>query len=294
MAFEFENPLSFIFNAKPTPASAVPSYEQLQTRRKIAAAMMAQRSKGYPKTLGEGLTAIGDAIGERGYMNKLDAMEQAKSAQDAEVLRGVDAPTAPPVAAARTSYADPGADASETITPAAPSTIAPAATPSAPTDAPAAAAAPASFGTFADDGSSLPPAAKAAVDRNVPPEQRPYYYRLVARESSGNSNSVSPTGAAGLTQFIPSTAKQYGLTNPADPDANLQAAQRFTADNRKVLAQTLGRDPSPEELMLAHQQGAVTAGRMLSGTGNASPRNLAVNNVPEAIRGDPQAAARHI
>src|SRR4051812_5874946 len=167
MAFEFENPLSFIFNAKPTPASAVPSYEQLQTRRKIAAAMMAQRSKGYPKTLGEGLTAIGDAIGERGYMNKLDAMEQAKSAQDAEVLRGVDAPTAPPVAAARTSYADPGADASDTVAPAAPTTIAPAvapaATPSAPTDAPAAAAAPASFGTFADDGSSLPPEAKAAV-----------------------------------------------------------------------------------------------------------------------------------
>jgi hypothetical protein len=85
------NPLSFIFGAK--PAAGVPTYEQLQMRRKIAESLLGQKSR-YPKTFGEGLGAIGEAIGERGMMSRLDAMEAAKGAQDKATLDAIDNPAA--------------------------------------------------------------------------------------------------------------------------------------------------------------------------------------------------------
>lgn len=59
------------FNAN-APPSDPSSYRALDLRRQIALASMARDKKGYPKNLGEGLTAIGDAIGERGQMNALN------------------------------------------------------------------------------------------------------------------------------------------------------------------------------------------------------------------------------
>ncbi len=49
-------------------------------------------------------------------------------------------------------------------------------------------------------------------------------------ESSWNPNAVSPTGATGLGQFTQATAADYGLTNRADPAANLDAAAHYDAD----------------------------------------------------------------
>jgi len=51
----------------------------LDLRRRIALSMLSQK-KGFPKNLGEGLTAIGDAIGDRGLMSRVereDAQAQA-------------------------------------------------------------------------------------------------------------------------------------------------------------------------------------------------------------------------
>jgi len=143
----------------------------------------------------------------------------------------------------------------------------------------------------------LPENIKAIIDANVPPSMRDYYYRMVYKESSGNPNLGSSTGAKGLLQFTKGTGKTYGLVGPegdrrADPVANVQAGVRLTEDNRKALAKALGRDPTHSELALAHQQGAVTAARMISGVGNASPRNLAVNRVDPNT--PPQAAANKI
>ena len=63
-----ENPLaaikSFFFANGPQSQS----YEALQQRRRIAEAMMA-RQRQHPKSFGEGLSAIGDAIGDRSYYN---------------------------------------------------------------------------------------------------------------------------------------------------------------------------------------------------------------------------------
>jgi hypothetical protein len=141
----------------------------------------------------------------------------------------------------------------------------------------------------------LSPKARAVIDAYTPSQDREYYYRLAAKE--GASGKVSSTGARGLFQFTGGTGRAYGLVGKHgdirdDDKANTLAAVKLTEDNRAILRRHLGRDPNYSELALAHQQGADTAGKMLTGTGNAPPRNLAVNNVdPNA---SPQAAAEKI
>jgi hypothetical protein len=80
--------------------------------------------------------------------------------------------------------------------------------------------------------------------------------QFAALESSNNPKAVSSTGAKGLFQFMPGTAKVYGLRNPFDPAQNADAAARLTRDNQAKLTKALGRPPSAGELYLAHQQGA--------------------------------------
>jgi soluble lytic murein transglycosylase-like protein len=49
-------------------------------------------------------------------------------------------------------------------------------------------------------------------------------------ESSFNPNAVSPAGAEGIAQFMPSTAASYGLTDPFDPDASIDAQAHMMHD----------------------------------------------------------------
>jgi hypothetical protein len=55
----------------------------------------------------------------------------------------------------------------------------------------------------------------------------PFFANLIWQESSFNPRIVSPAGAQGIAQFMPDTAKQYGLANPFDPIHALHAAGRF-------------------------------------------------------------------
>jgi soluble lytic murein transglycosylase-like protein len=50
---------------------------------------------------------------------------------------------------------------------------------------------------------------------------------LVCRESAYNKNAVSPTGAEGLGQLLPSTAKSLKVTNSFDIDQNLYGTTRY-------------------------------------------------------------------
>lgn len=141
----------------------------------------------------------------------------------------------------------------------------------------------------------LSPKVRAIIDANAPPEDRPYYYRMAAKEGAGGG--VSSTGAAGLFQFTRGTGQAYGLLGPdgdirEDDVANTKAMVKLTNDNRNALRDRLGREPTFSELALAHQQGAHTAANMLKGTGNASDFNLSVNNVAPGTA--PQDAARKI
>ena len=52
---------------------------------------------------------------------------------------------------------------------------------------------------------------------------------VVAVESSFNATARSSTGAEGLGQLMPDTARQLGVNDPYDPDQNLQGTVRYLA-----------------------------------------------------------------
>ncbi len=49
-------------------------------------------------------------------------------------------------------------------------------------------------------------------------------------ESNFNPFAVSPAGAQGIAQFIPSTAASYGLADPFDPVAAMDAQAHLMSD----------------------------------------------------------------
>lgn len=100
-------------------------------------------------------------------------------------------------------------------------------------------------------------------------------------ESSFNPFARNPNSSAGgLFQFVDGTAAQYGLRDKFDPAQAADAAARLMKDNRAYLRQRLGREPTPGELYLAHQQGAGGASKLL-----ANPDALAVDVVgADAVR----------
>ncbi|MGX7706311.1 transglycosylase SLT domain-containing protein [Methylobacterium sp. Gmos1] len=139
----------------------------------------------------------------------------------------------------------------------------------------------------APTGKLSPLIADVATRNEINPD---YLQKLVQVESGGNPNAVSPTGAKGLTQFTRGTAKAYGLTDPFDPAANLQAAARLTIDNRAALARVLGRTPTDGELYLAHQQGAGGAAKILANP-NATMGQLGLGQAAAVNGGSPGMSA---
>ncbi len=90
-------------------------------------------------------------------------------------------------------------------------------------------------------------------------------------ESKFRPNAKNPNStASGVMQFVLSTANAYGLADPFDPHANLDAGARLWKDNAYILQLGLGRKPTGAEMYLAHQQGADGALRLLRSVGDAS------------------------
>ena len=81
--------------------------------------------------------------------------------------------------------------------------------------------------------------ASAARQSGLDPE---LVHAVVAVESAYRPAAVSPKGAVGLMQVLPETAQSYGVHNPAEVSANLQAGTRHLRglmdrfDNRLDLA----------------------------------------------------------
>ncbi len=140
------------------------------------------------------------------------------------------------------------------------------ASPSAPAvmSAPAAPAAP--RGTGRKAAMAFAPEVDAAITSAVTKYgvDADYMRRMAEIESSGNPLAKNDSGATGLYQFMGETAKQYGLTDRTDPVASADAAARLTQANANQLKKALGRDPTPGELYLAHQQGGDGASALLS------------------------------
>jgi len=259
---------TIFFQNDPQSASAQ------QMRQKIALAMLMKKQTA-PKTLGEGLFSIGDSLGDAFMGRQLERQAAETAAKDTATMSGY----TPSSAAAPVPPVAPGPQSALTAPP---------------TEdvADAGAAAPAAAAGFRPPPAYLAPHLAAS---GLSPERQAYLGHLAGKEAR-SANEVSPTGAAGPFQFIRSTGRQYGLIGPegdrrTDPVASIAAVNRLTDDNAAVLEKALGRPPSPGELALAHQQGAGTAAKMLSGSGNAPSYNLAVNNAGGL---GPQAAAQKI
>lgn len=106
-----------------------------------------------------------------------------------------------------------------------------------------------------------------ARERGIP---RDDFLRFAYIETGGTFDEAAirgPRGAKGLFQFVPSTARAYGIDGrELDPVANTDAAARLYLENQRVLTARhrdnrtpyLSGQPSPDglDMYLAHQQGA--------------------------------------
>lgn len=92
-----------------------------------------------------------------------------------------------------------------------------------------------------------------------------YIARLFQIESGGNPN-VTTGSNRGLGQFGPQEEAKYGITdaNRTSADAQSAAVTREAADHAAILRKTLGRDPTPGEMYLTHQQGMAGGPALLS------------------------------
>lgn len=260
------------------------TYQSMEARRRIALQLLANSKKGYPRTIGEGLTAIGDAIGDRAVLNQLAQQESAYQQQAAAAAEGgipAEARTPGPQSAA-----PPAPAPAQTSALTGPPLQTPVAAAELTPDEQAAgvvgseanaldAAAPA----VASTGRRFAPAVEAAIERSAAANNLdPRAMRTIASlESSGdpNSNFNRATQYKGLFQMgtrgSGSEWARYGQGgNPFDASANADAAGRLMAANRDAFTKAMGRPPTPAELYLVHQQGLghFTRGMVTNAVGN--------------------------
>lgn len=110
-------------------------------------------------------------------------------------------------------------------------------------------------------------------------------------ETGGTYNPAAAnpkSSARGLFQFTTPTWGQYGKGDVNDPYANADAASRYTADNLAQFRAKTGRDPTPGETYLLHQQGGAGGTALL-----ADPNRPAVEALAPFYR-DPSTALQAI
>ncbi|MGN6275941.1 MAG: lytic transglycosylase domain-containing protein [Solirubrobacterales bacterium] len=121
---------------------------------------------------------------------------------------------------------------------------------------------PAGEAVGAAGGGATPVASSTSLPSFVPTQYRAPILRSAARwgvppalmagqlmaESGFDPDAGSPAGAQGIAQFMPSTAAAYGLTNPYDPVAAIEAEAHLMSD-------LLHQFGSPELALAAYNAG---------------------------------------
>jgi len=109
-----------------------------------------------------------------------------------------------------------------------------------------------------------------------------WYVAQIQQESGFNPNAVSSAGAKGVAQFVPATAKEFGL-NPLDPIASLDAGAKYMSQlSNQFGNETLGR--------LAYNWGQGNVRRWLRDPSKIKlPKEAADYNTAIAKRGGLQA-----
>lgn len=93
-----------------------------------------------------------------------------------------------------------------------------------------------------------------AIDAGIPPD---YFERQINAESSFNPNAISPAGAIGIAQFLPSTAAGLGF-DPHDPIASLKGAAKYMATYYNKYGQNYAK------ALTAYNAGSGTVDRAVS------------------------------
>lgn len=99
---------------------------------------------------------------------------------------------------------------------------------------------------------------------------------VIKHESSFNSQAVSGSGAGGLMQLMPSTAKSLGVTNVFDPEQNIMAGTKY-------LKQKLDEFHGSLPLALAAYNAGSGAVRKYGGIPPYKETQAYVNNIIKSI-----------
>ena len=100
-------------------------------------------------------------------------------------------------------------------------------------------------------------------------------HAVIAVESNYNPRAVSPKGALGLMQLMPSTAREYGIKNPMDALQNIQGGAQH-------LRKLLDRFANNKSLALAAYNAGL--GAVIAHGGQIPPFAETRNYVPEVLR----------
>jgi len=268
------NPLTYAFWAGEGPQDL--TYEQLKRRQAVAAALAGQK-RPFPKTLGEGMTALGESIGERLNENRLLAAEASHSkAAAAEKARltpgltpggltpgaavppsipprvganfGLGGGPAPPAAPGPVAAADEGVDPLDRI-----AALLVDQEGGAPANPPLAAGPSVVQSGLSRQYAALPPTTMSdAANEVTPTDIRPAPPTRVAGPSVPPDVLTPPVGAPGVPAAAPGPAPAIsGPLTPARPGAPPQAVEPLPAevaprpvDPRFTRASSIPKPPS--------------------------------------------------